>query len=194
MNFIDVIENFFKKINRKRNWWFFLGKKSKKARENSNHSINFFCLIFSSKATRQIVDTWLVSHATPTPSLNSADPASPTFLHAQHSVPGATGNSSSRGNSGATTPVRKISAHEFEKGGLLKPIVNTIDGTPTFLSVGSPVEGQSVGVQSNIGFSSHLSGRPQRRSRHELRNLDEKELIFELVREDKKPGFFYFSI
>lgn len=35
---------------------------------------------------------------------------------------------------GATTPVRKISAHEFEKGGLLKPIVTTIDGTPTFLS------------------------------------------------------------
>jgi hypothetical protein len=36
--------------------------------------------------------------------------------------------------SGATTPVRKISAHEFEKGGLVKPIVTTIDGTPTFLS------------------------------------------------------------
>ncbi|KAK6628218.1 Dual 3',5'-cyclic-AMP and -GMP phosphodiesterase 11 [Polyplax serrata] len=137
---------------------------------------------FLRKATRQVIDTWLVSHATPTSSLNSADPASPTFLHSQHSVPNVTGNSS-RGNSGATTPVRKISAHEFEKGGLLKPIVNTIDGTPTFLSVGTTMECPMIGGQPTTGFSPHLSGRPQRRSRHELRNLDEKELIFELVKD-----------
>ena len=119
---------------------------------------------------------------------------------------------------------RKISAHEFERGGLLKPIVNTIDGTPTFLSVdphqnesqclsGSHVSvngstsgnaaergsgssaGGTCGVLGNGGPSgtgggAHTlgvagltaSGRPQRLSRNELRQLDEKELIFELVR------------
>jgi len=90
------------------------------------------------------------------------------------------GNSSSgrgAGGSGATTPVRKISAHEFERGGLLKPIVNTIDGTPTFLSVSSGDTGQPCGAQVGSGNPN----RPQRRSRHELRHLDEKDLIFELV-------------
>lgn len=61
--------------------------------------------------------------------------------------------------------LRKISAHEFERGGLLKPLVTTVDGTPTFLG------DQPYATPS----------RPQRRSRHELRQLDEKELIFELV-------------
>ena len=42
--------------------------------------------------------------------------------------------------SGTTTPVRKISAHEFEKGGLVKPIVTTIDGTPTFLTPSQATE------------------------------------------------------
>ncbi|XP_044740650.1 dual 3',5'-cyclic-AMP and -GMP phosphodiesterase 11-like isoform X2 [Chrysoperla carnea] len=118
---------------------------------------------FLRKATRQIVDSWLVSHATPTSS--SVELSSPT-----HGPP-------SRGGSGATTPVRKISAHEFERGGLLKPIVNTIDGTPTFLSVNS---------QNDLGgipICGQFTTRPQRRSRNELRHLDEKELIFELVKD-----------
>uniref|UniRef100_A0A2H1VP40 SFRICE_025087 n=1 Tax=Spodoptera frugiperda TaxID=7108 RepID=A0A2H1VP40_SPOFR len=63
---------------------------------------------------------------------------------------------------------RKISAHEFERGGLLKPLVTTVDGTPTFLGDQPPHATPS---------------RPQRRSRHELRQLDEKELIFELVKD-----------
>ena len=46
---------------------------------------------------------------------------------------------------GATTPVRKISAHEFEKGGLVKPIITTIDGTPTFLTP-SPADAHRVGL------------------------------------------------
>lgn len=120
---------------------------------------------------------WLVSHATPTSSSSSCvELSSPT--HAA----GAAGNSSSgrggTGGSGATTPVRKISAHEFERGGLLKPIVNTIDGTPTFLSVSPGDTGQPAGTQGGTANST----RPQRRSRHELRHLDEKDLIFELVR------------
>ena len=42
--------------------------------------------------------------------------------------------SNSKTSSGANTPVRKISAQEFERGGqILKPMVSTVDGTPTFL-------------------------------------------------------------
>ena len=41
--------------------------------------------------------------------------------------------SKSTSSGGSNTPVRKISAHDFEKGGLNKPIVSCIDGTPTFL-------------------------------------------------------------
>lgn len=125
---------------------------------------------------------------------------------------------------------RKISAHEFERGGLLKPIVNTIDGTPTFLSVDtqsdqqcmSSSHGQTINGGTGTGGNSNCSGsgmgcgvstgsasagggssaggsggtssypstlgvgltaagRPQRLSRNELKQLDEKQLIFELV-------------
>ncbi|XP_060523064.1 dual 3',5'-cyclic-AMP and -GMP phosphodiesterase 11 isoform X4 [Cylas formicarius] len=118
---------------------------------------------FLRKATRQAVDSWLVSHATPASS--NAELSSPT-----HGAP-------SRGGSGATTPVRKISAHEFERGGLLKPMISTVDGQPTFLT--STTEGQ----ENNLTCSSPTPCRRQRRSRHELRQLDEKELIFELVKD-----------
>jgi len=73
---------------------------------------------------------------------------------------------------------RKISAHEFERGGLLKPIVNTIDGTPTFLSSDSSLLGT---VQNQNGTTHSIISRSQRLSRNELKQLDEKELIFELV-------------
>lgn len=76
---------------------------------------------------------------------------------------------------------RKISAHEFEKGGLLKPIVNTIDGTPTFLSISPQHEPSSCSSQHANGIQISSTGRPQRLSRSELKQLDEKELIFELV-------------
>ncbi|XP_017035386.1 dual 3',5'-cyclic-AMP and -GMP phosphodiesterase 11 isoform X2 [Drosophila kikkawai] len=197
---------------------------------------------FIRKATRQTVDAWLVSHATSAGN-DVVSSTSPTHPNGQ--------TSSSRGGSGATTPVRKISAHEFERGGLLKPIVNTIDGTPTFLSIGlSPLDnggvGSSCGNLQNVGgvvagqyqyhhpqhlhhqqhshyqaggavgsssggavgpTGSGLGGnssggvagstagnghqyqyyhchqRPQRLSRNELKQLDEKELIFELVKD-----------
>ncbi|XP_037960082.1 dual 3',5'-cyclic-AMP and -GMP phosphodiesterase 11 isoform X2 [Teleopsis dalmanni] len=158
---------------------------------------------FIRKATRQVVDAWLVSHATSAG--NDVSAGSPTHANGQ--------NCSSRGGSGATTPVRKISAHEFERGGLLKPIVNTIDGTPTFLSIGTqndcstnnnPTSNGSVGGggggvgnshhhhhhhhnhlhNHQTGTSSHHNyHRPQRLSRNELKQLDEKELIFELVKD-----------
>lgn len=104
-----------------------------------------------------------MSHATPASS--SVELASPTH------------NNQSRGGSGATTPVRKISAHEFERGGLLKPMISTIDGQPTFLT------GSAEG-QNSVGPNSPTPVHRQRRSRHELRQLDEKELIFELVGTD----------
>jgi hypothetical protein len=62
-------------------------------------------------------------------------------------------SSGSKGSSGSGTPVRKISAHEFERGGLTKPLVTTIDGTPTFLS--PPV-------------SSEVTGQIRKRSRHDV--------------------------
>ncbi|XP_036668714.3 dual 3',5'-cyclic-AMP and -GMP phosphodiesterase 11 isoform X3 [Drosophila suzukii] len=199
---------------------------------------------FIRKATRQTVDAWLVSHATSAGN-DVVSSTSPTHANGQ--------TSSSRGGSGATTPVRKISAHEFERGGLLKPIVNTIDGTPTFLSIGPPMDNGGVGGScgnlqnvggvvagqyqyhhqqhhnhqhlhhsqhshyqaggavgsSSLGITSgaggaggapgvggsggagnghqyqyyHCHQRPQRLSRNELKQLDEKELIFELVKD-----------
>ncbi|XP_014602837.1 PREDICTED: dual 3',5'-cyclic-AMP and -GMP phosphodiesterase 11-like [Polistes canadensis] len=132
---------------------------------------------FLRKVTRQTVDMWLVSHATPTSSSSSCiELSSPTHAGGGSS---SSGRGASSGGSGATTPVRKISAHEFERGGLLKPIVNTIDGTPTFLSVSSGDTDQSSGQP--VGSTN--SARTQRRSRHELRHLDEKDLIFELVKD-----------
>lgn len=79
---------------------------------------------------------------------------------------------------------RKISAHEFERGGLLKPIVNTIDGTPTFLSINTQNECSANTASNQVGgyHSCSALSRPQRLSRNELKQLDEKELIFELVR------------
>jgi hypothetical protein len=73
-------------------------------------------------------------------------------------------SSGSKGSSGSGTPVRKISAHEFERGGLTKPLVTTIDGTPTFLS--PPV-------------SSEVTGQIRKRSRHDVqvRGLNYQALV-----------------
>ncbi|XP_054713604.1 dual 3',5'-cyclic-AMP and -GMP phosphodiesterase 11-like [Uloborus diversus] len=113
---------------------------------------------FVRKASRQMVDSWLLSHSAPQGMVqeNSSSNVSPTSP-----------------NSGTSSPVRKISAHEFERGGLLRPIVSTtVDGVPTFLSL--PLPGDSA--QSN-------NTRVGRKSRQELRALDERELIFELVKD-----------
>ncbi len=72
--------------------------------------------------------------------------------------------------SGSGTPVRKISAHEFERGGLNRPLVSTIDGAPTFLSppaAAEPGPGQAI----------------RKRSRNDVQGLNETELIFELVKD-----------
>ena len=139
------------------------------------------------------MDSWLVTHATSGGDLLG----SPTHVTPGGCSGGPGGGSSGtpRTGSGATTPVRKISAHEFEKGGLLKPIVNTIDGTPTFLSTdgvatgsGGPGAGSGGGAGAGGGGTGGAPGRPHRRSRHELRQLDEKELIFELVSKESNAA------
>ncbi|XP_067133442.1 dual 3',5'-cyclic-AMP and -GMP phosphodiesterase 11-like, partial [Centruroides vittatus] len=111
------------------------------------------------KATRQMMDTWMIAHAIPQGiSLESESlPISPI----------------SRTGSGGATPVRKISSHEFDRGGLLRPMFTTVDGTPTFL--GSHSSSSESLVSPCI--------RPARKSRQELQSLNEKELIFELVKD-----------
>lgn len=76
---------------------------------------------------------------------------------------------SSLSGSGGATPVRKVSAHEFEKGGLTKPLVTTIDGTPTFLSPPTT--------------ASELTGQIRKKSRTDMMTLNETELILELVKD-----------
>lgn len=101
---------------------------------------NFLHSYVVRKASRAIVDAWLQARTS-------------------HS---GMGNSASAPVSGSTTPVRKISAHEFEKCSLfLPPMVSTTsDGTPTFLPV-TPSEGG--------GSSQDVTSRPPRKSRQELR-------------------------
>ena len=58
-----------------------------------------------------------------------------TFKHLQTLLYSRSLSTGSRSTgSGGATPIRKISAQEFEKGGLTKPWVTTVDGTPTFLT------------------------------------------------------------
>ena len=81
------------------------------------------------------------------------------------------GSAGSKNSSGSGTPVRKISAHEFERGGLTKPLVTTVDGTPTFLSPHN----------SNADFANHHLIR--KRSRNDIQGLNETDLILELVKD-----------
>lgn len=138
------------------------------------HTIPFYIVVFYfRKATRQVVDDWVVAHAASNsmnPPNSSQDLSSPTYAGGNYPQ--------AKSSSGATTPVRKISAHEFERGGLLKPIVTTIDGYPTFLSVSPTREAPSECTSTQ---TTPVQTRPRRRSRNELKHLDEKELIFELV-------------
>lgn len=129
------------------------------------------------KATRNIVDAWLVSHASASSCGGTggggvgvgSSGGNATITSAagneRSSAVSTSGGGGGGGNSGTTTPVRKISAHEFERGGL-KSMVTTVDGTPTFL----------------VHEHQYETPVARRRSRHELRQLDEKQLVFELVR------------
>lgn len=138
---------------------------------------------FIRKASRHMVDAWLVSHALPQnmgggggalgggAAGGGAGGAGGAFGEGPNGSALGGQPPGSRASSGAATPVRKISAHEFEKGGLLKPIVTTIDGTPTFLSPAADAE--NVAILAKV----------RRKSRTELKGLDERQLIFELVKD-----------
>ena len=79
---------------------------------------------------------------------------------------------SSRVSSGSNSPVRKISAQQFEKRGqTLRRMVTTVDGVPSFLAAGGTVD---------------LSGGPSGstaswRRRSELKSVDSCELMNELI-------------
>lgn len=133
-----------------------------------------------------MVDAWLLSHSVPSgvggvgvggsESMDLASPSGGTNQQAGGNGSGGGGGSSSMtksASSGAATPVRKISAHEFERGGLLRPLVSNVDGTLTFISPNEEVPFALVGA----------GAKPFRRNRNELKSLDEKELIFELVKD-----------
>ena len=91
------------------------------------------------------------------------------FIEFVNYFSGATGAGGSKNSSGSGTPVRKISAHEFERGGLTKPLVNTVDGAPTFLTPPANAE--------------QPAGQIRKRSRHDMMGLNETDLILELVKD-----------
>ncbi|PFX27035.1 dual 3',5'-cyclic-AMP and -GMP phosphodiesterase 11-like isoform X1 [Stylophora pistillata] len=101
---------------------------------------------FTRKASRTLIDSWLQSRSLRTPTPSGTPPPS-----------------------GSSTPVRKISASEFEGRGILKPLVNVVDGQATFLSPSEPSRARSP----------HRN----RKSRVELLQLDETELLMELVKD-----------
>ena len=71
--------------------------------------------------------------------------------------------------SGTSTPTRKISSSDFDKGGYLKPMISLVDGIPSFLSS----ESMSISRPTR-----------QRRSNEELKRLkidNEQSLLLELV-------------
>lgn len=125
---------------------------------------------FSRKASRNMVDGWLLAHALGGGSGGGGGgpvtSGSSSGILPTESASSASSNS--KHSSGANTPVRKISAQEFERGGqILKPMISTVDGVPTFL-------GRSAD-------SADSTPRTIRRSRSELKALDERELMYELV-------------
>jgi len=74
-------------------------------------------------------------------------------------------------SSGASTPVRKVSAQEFEKRGqTLSRMVTTVDGVPSFLAAGDVVLGGCSGTPDVTST--------ERRKRSEL---DDCELMNELI-------------
>jgi len=116
---------------------------------------------FSRKATRSLIDGWLYNHS------GGGEGSGGTGSLLGYDV-SSTG-SNSKGSSGASTPVRKISAQEFEKRGhILKPMVFKVDGMPSFL-------GEAAASVPDTNAS-----KPRRR-RSQLKVLDECDLIYELV-------------
>lgn len=115
---------------------------------------------FSRRATRALIDGWLYEHSGESQAAAAAG-GNPLGIDASPA------GSNSRASSGANTPVRKISTQEFDKRGqVLKPMVFTVDGMPSFSSTSCVPENSLPKL---------------RRRRSELKVLDERELMYELL-------------
>lgn len=114
---------------------------------------------FVRKAKRSMVDAWLITHTF----------GQGSTAHLPTQTQSESSGSNSKGSSGNNTPVRKISAQEFERSGqILRPMVSTVDGIPTFLSPSSTSPDSVI-----LKFP--------RKTLCELKALDERELMYELV-------------
>ncbi|XP_077999251.1 dual 3',5'-cyclic-AMP and -GMP phosphodiesterase 11-like [Glandiceps talaboti] len=111
---------------------------------------------FARKATRSMIDGWFITRAVTSQVYEAGG--------ARNSTP--TTSSGSRHSSGANTPVRKVSASEFEGRGNLGPMIQTVDGAPTFLREKPPSPSSRA-----------------RRTISELKQLDDREALLELVKD-----------
>lgn len=132
---------------------------------------DFFQDYLIRKGGRGMIDAWLVAHALPPGIIKDEEDE----VKVTEEVNKCTNKRTSKSSSGSGTPVRKISAHEFEKGGLVKPLVTTIDGNPTFLS---PPESSSK-IYGDLCLGNQI----RKRSRNDVQGLNETDLIFELVKD-----------
>nr|XP_046916300.1 dual 3',5'-cyclic-AMP and -GMP phosphodiesterase 11-like [Dermatophagoides farinae] len=160
------------------------------------------------KVSRSIIDKWLVTHSAstmgtlfPNNQNNTSSLAATSLAASSSTSPAAAGAVAAAPDSGANTPVRKISAHEFEAsgGGYLRPMVSTTcDGMLTFLSLQDNMGRENSITASDSSDLFHASGsfgnRPRPRPRASIISLrsreqlesnstDECELIFELVKD-----------
>jgi dual 3',5'-cyclic-AMP and -GMP phosphodiesterase 11 len=127
-----------------------------------NHE-DFVASYFSRKANKFLLDSFLRPRNRPSRTSSPLTVVQNTTGQTDFRNPSPLTNSPS----GSSTPARKISSHEFDKG-YLKPIISHVDGIPSFLH-----------------FERCIS-RPsrQRKSKEELKEskiLDEQALLIELV-------------
>ncbi|XP_033113967.1 dual 3',5'-cyclic-AMP and -GMP phosphodiesterase 11-like isoform X2 [Anneissia japonica] len=113
---------------------------------------------FARKATRSMIDGWYIATAVS----QGVKPAAGDVNHSPNS------------SSGSNTPVRKVSASDFElreAGGSLGRMVQTVDGSPSFLGPSLQRQGKlSPPVRS-------------RKSINELKQLEDRRILMELVKD-----------
>ncbi|XP_071829696.1 dual 3',5'-cyclic-AMP and -GMP phosphodiesterase 11-like isoform X4 [Apostichopus japonicus] len=113
---------------------------------------------FARKATRSMIDGWYISRA-------MSQSSKPPVAESPHSP---------SSSSGSNTPVRKVSASEFEvhgSGGSLGRMVQTVDGSPSFLNTG------------HIMNQGKASPTRSRKTITELKQLDDRQVLMELVKD-----------
>ena len=116
---------------------------------------------FARKATRSMIDGWYIARAV-------SQSAKPPVAESPHSP---------SSSSGSNTPVRKVSASEFEvqgSGGSLGRMVQTVDGSPCFL-------GPSHLISLEKGTKS--SPTRSRKAVIDIKSVDDRGLLMELVKD-----------